>query len=190
MDLATLPRRGGHLALDFVNTIDPRHGDERVEYLGDYCALVEWAAWVGVLDERDDLLAAAGSREATAVHRRALRLREGLYALLRPAHDGGAAAAVTRELRQAAAHASLRPSGTGYEVVFEGDGLDRMLWPVVRSAAELAASPALRRVRECAGVDCGWLFLDTSKAGRRRWCSMEVCGNRAKARRYRAARAD
>jgi predicted RNA-binding Zn ribbon-like protein len=44
-------------------------------------------------------------------------------------------------------------------------------------------------VKECDGHDCGWLFLDTSKAGRRRWCSMDVCGNRAKAQRYRRRRA-
>ena len=76
-------------------------------------------------------------------------------------------------------HVALRPSGAGYEAVFEGDELDRVLWPVTRAAAELATSPQLARVHECAGVDCGWLSLDTSKAGRRRWCSMEICGNRA-----------
>jgi predicted RNA-binding Zn ribbon-like protein len=179
MDLSTLPRRGGHLALDFVNTIDPRYGDERVEYLGDYAALVEWAAWVGVLDDPGELR----SREATAVHRRALRLREDLYALLRPARESPPD--ISRELRRAMSHLALRPSGDGYEEAFEGDDADRMLWPVVRAAAALATSPQLARVRECAGTDCGWLFLDASKAGRRRWCSMEVCGNRAKARRYR-----
>jgi predicted RNA-binding Zn ribbon-like protein len=51
----------------------------------------------------------------------------------------------------------------------------------------LLTAPELQRVRACPGLgDCGWLFLDTSKSGRRRWCSMEGCGSRAKMRRYYA----
>src|ERR671930_579256 len=62
---------------------------------------------------------------------------------------------------------------------------DDVLAPVVWSAAELLTSGPLERVRECPGDDtCGWLFLDTSRNGSRRWCDMRTCGNRAKARRY------
>ena len=62
-----------------------------------------------------------------------------------------------------------------------------MLWPIVTSAVELLTSPEARRVKVCPGLgDCGWLFLDTSKSGRRRWCSMEGCGSRSKMRRYYA----
>ncbi|HXO42658.1 MAG TPA: CGNR zinc finger domain-containing protein, partial [Thermoanaerobaculia bacterium] len=58
------------------------------------------------------------------------------------------------------------------------------------SAAELLTSDKWRRVRECAGSDCTWLFLDRSRNRSRRWCAMQTCGNRAKARRhYRRARA-
>ena len=65
------------------------------------------------------------------------------------------------------------------------DGLDRILWPVAWSAAELLTEGPLARVREYPGDDnCGWLFLDTSRNGSRRWCDMSTCGNRAKARRY------
>jgi predicted RNA-binding Zn ribbon-like protein len=67
-----------------------------------------------------------------------------------------------------------------------GDEPTSLLWPVTRSAASLLTSPQLTRVRECAGHPCGWLFLDHSKNGSRRWCDMADCGNRAKARRYRA----
>ncbi|MCL6613391.1 MAG: CGNR zinc finger domain-containing protein [Firmicutes bacterium] len=66
----------------------------------------------------------------------------------------------------------------------EGKALDRMLWPVVRSAAELLISGDRERVRECAAEGCGWLFLDASRNTRRKWCAMTSCGNRAKARRY------
>jgi predicted RNA-binding Zn ribbon-like protein len=59
------------------------------------------------------------------------------------------------------------------------------MWPVVHSAAELLTSPHLDRVRQCADDrGCGFLFFDTSRNGSRRWCSMESCGNRAKARRH------
>jgi predicted RNA-binding Zn ribbon-like protein len=182
MDLSTLPRRGGHLALDFVNTIDPRYGDERVEYLEDYAALVEWAAWVGVLDDPKDLRA----RDAPGVHRRALALREDLYALLRPAR--GAPPDIRPELRRAMSHLTLRPTADGYEEAFEGDDADRMLWPVVRAAADLLASDDAARLHVCDAPECGWMYVDRSRNGLRRWCQMEVCGTREKSRR-RAARA-
>jgi predicted RNA-binding Zn ribbon-like protein len=58
------------------------------------------------------------------------------------------------------------------------------LWPIVLAAAELLTSAGRARVRECAAHGCGWLFLDTSRSQRRRWCTMASCGNRAKARRF------
>jgi predicted RNA-binding Zn ribbon-like protein len=62
------------------------------------------------------------------------------------------------------------------------------LWPVARSAAELLTSGDLARVGQCPGEECGWLFLDTSRAGRRQWCDMADCGNLAKVRRFRDQR--
>lgn len=62
--------------------------------------------------------------------------------------------------------------------------LDRPLWPVIWSAAELLTSVDLKRIGHCASEDCLWLFYDTSKNRSRRWCSMKMCGNVAKARRH------
>jgi predicted RNA-binding Zn ribbon-like protein len=79
--------------------------------------------------------------------------------------------------------------GSGSEYDWEwlvDDDLVRVLWPVARSAAVLLVSEQLSRVRICDADTCRWLFLDTSKSGRRRWCDMKVCGNRAKARRHYA----
>jgi predicted RNA-binding Zn ribbon-like protein len=59
-----------------------------------------------------------------------------------------------------------------------------VLWPVVLAAADLLTSGDRARIHECAGPGCGWLFLDTSRNRRRRWCTMQGCGNRAKARRF------
>jgi predicted RNA-binding Zn ribbon-like protein len=64
------------------------------------------------------------------------------------------------------------------------DELDRMLWPVARSAADTLTSGDLKRVRRCARQGCDWLFVDTSKNRSRRWCSMSMCGSRVKAGRY------
>jgi predicted RNA-binding Zn ribbon-like protein len=64
--------------------------------------------------------------------------------------------------------------------------LDRVLWPIAQSAAELLTSPELARVRECAKEHCNWLFVDRSKNRSRRWCDMQECGNVAKVRRYRS----
>jgi predicted RNA-binding Zn ribbon-like protein len=63
--------------------------------------------------------------------------------------------------------------------------LDRLLWPVTRSAVALVISDAVKRIGECADDrGCGWLFYDTTRNHSRRWCSMESCGNRAKAQRH------
>ena len=63
--------------------------------------------------------------------------------------------------------------------------LDRALWPIARSAADLLTSAELLPlVRQCGADDCRWLFLDTSKNRSRQWCSMTACGNREKARRH------
>ena len=69
----------------------------------------------------------------------------------------------------------------------DADALDSMLWPVVIDAWDVLTTPALERVHECPGDGtCGWLFLDTSRSGTRRWCDMRTCGNRAKVRTHYA----
>ena len=57
---------------------------------------------------------------------------------------------------------------------------------LARDAIDLFGGPLARRIRVCAAENCGLLLVDTSKPGRRRWCSMEVCGNRAKIRTHRS----
>ena len=62
---------------------------------------------------------------------------------------------------------------------------ERILAEIARAAGDLLTSDALNRVRQCSNPNCSWLFVDTSRAGRRRWCDMKVCGNRAKVYRFR-----
>ena len=189
-----LPRVGGDLCLDYVNTVDTWQRTDRVDYLSDYRALVAWAARAGALptSRAGRLLDGAATRQPQAqrVHVRSVALRDALFHVLAPGERRSVEPwleIVNEELESAMRALRLRPAQSGYELVStSGDELDQMLWPVLRAATQLATSPGLERVRSCPGEDCGWLFLDTSKAGRRRWCSMAICGNRMKTKRHRA----
>jgi predicted RNA-binding Zn ribbon-like protein len=194
VSLDDLPRVGGDLCLDYVNTVDTWQRTDRIDYLSDYRALVVWAARAGALptSQAERLLDGAATRQpqANRVHVRAVALRDALFHVLAPGTRGLAEPwleIVNEELECSLRRLRLRPAQNGYELASTtGDELDQMLWPVLRAATKLATSPDLERVRSCPGQDCGWLFLDTSKAGRRRWCSMAICGNRIKTKRHRA----
>jgi predicted RNA-binding Zn ribbon-like protein len=196
--IAELELVGGRVCLDFVNTVDPRVGDKPQDYIGSFADLVRWAAHAQLLrpDQVSALPDAAARRpkNAQAVFERAIALRETLYRIFsaivaRQVPDSADLAALHTAYVESQAHASLVPASGGLVWRWPSgtDALDQMLWPIVRSAVELATLPDGRRLKECPGLgDCGWLFLDTSKSGRRRWCSMESCGSRAKMRTYYA----
>jgi predicted RNA-binding Zn ribbon-like protein len=172
-----------------------------VEGLAGYADLVAFGLQSGALDA-----AAAGEllQEATrspeaahVVWERALVLREALFEVFSALAAGGAPPAASleafnRELPEALAHLRIEvtPEGCRWRWENQDGGLARVLWPVLRSAADLLASPAaLATVRFCASETCAWLFVDKSRNRSRRWCDMKVCGNRDKVRRhYRRAR--
>lgn len=201
VDSPGLPRLlGGRLCLDFVNTVDPRHRRQQVDYLPDFGALVRWSEHAGVhtAGEREQLLRAgsvhpaAAARTLTAAH----SLRDALYQLFRAAGDGRPPPRrLLRLVNQTVTEALLArrlTRGPQSGLVWQWTTPLPVQAPLLRvalSAEELLTSSSeLARVRECPGVDgCGWLFLDTSKSGGRRWCSMKVCGNLSKVRHYRAA---
>jgi predicted RNA-binding Zn ribbon-like protein len=199
---------GGRLCLDFVNTVggrlaNPNHagrrdfGDRvRADRLAGYADLVQWAGLARALSdtEAERLLRRAKSSgaHARAVFSRGLALREALYRLLRAAVESwepppGDVGTLNRELAVARANERLEPGGAGFAWTWteRPAALDRALWPVVLSAAELLASPDLALVRRCPGEECGWLFLDESRNHSRQWCEMRDCGNLAKVRRFR-----
>ena len=98
------------------------------------------------------------------------------------APDKADLAALNAALAQAPARKRVRPGG--WEVGSPEPTAAALLAPVLWSAADLLVGRQLDRVRLCANPECGWLFLDNSKSGNRRWCSMSACGNRAKAHRH------
>jgi predicted RNA-binding Zn ribbon-like protein len=195
---AILPLIGGPLCLNFTNTAHGRGTEGHTDNLVDYAALVAWCRHAQAIEagEAETLLAAAERhpRAAEAVRRRAVEFRERLHrcflALGRGAKPGPRdLEGINRELSAALPHARLTPEAGGFAWTWDDEpALDRVLWPVVRSATQLLTTPELPRVKQCAGRGCSWLFLDTSKNGSRRWCEMEVCGSRAKARAYYARR--
>ena len=193
--MGTLDLLGERASLDFANTVDWHASDKPIEHLASYAALVAWGQHVGILTDRQvlDLLEEAGRRpsEADAIHRRAVALREAIYRVFAAISAGFPAeeedlALLNAELARTLAYSRVVPSGEGYAWDWAGEevALDRVLWPVVRDAADLLTSEDLARVGQCADDRCGWLFLDTSRNQSRRWCSMADCGNRAKARRH------
>ena len=95
-----------------------------------------------------------------------------------------ACAGLLRGSRVRARHGAFTAEAAGGDRT--APSIERLvLWPVVWSAVRLLSSPELASVRKCAAPGCGWLFVDGTKNGSRRWCSMSVCGNRDKVRRYR-----
>ncbi|HEY7976321.1 MAG TPA: ABATE domain-containing protein [Ktedonobacterales bacterium] len=186
------------MALDFVNTVDWRNTRQPTERLNGYADLVTWLCAADALTPSvgQRMLAAAGAdgEGAQAAFARARALREAIYRVFAAVARGEAIATpdlapVSVAASEALAHARLAPTAQGsveWEWPEHDAPLERALWPVARSAAALLVSARLGRVRECEGDGCGWLFLDTSKNRSRRWCSMDSCGNRAKARRHYA----
>jgi predicted RNA-binding Zn ribbon-like protein len=190
---------GGRLCLDFVNTVSGDRHDAPRERLGDYGALISWARQASAIAPEDArrLLSAARSRpaDAEAVHRDALLLREALFRIFLAGVEGADPAGddvarLSATLSRALAHRRLERREGGYTLAWDGAGeaLDAPLWPVVASAADLLTSdPERERVRIC-GLhetrECSWLFMDATRAGTLRWCSMKDCGNKAKARRH------
>ena len=192
-----LPRLlGGRLCLDFANTVDDREGERPVDYLKEFADLARWGRHVGELEPAQvrSLLAEAERRPeaARAALARAIALRAAIYRVFRAVAHGEPWADTDLEtLRQAyldaLAEARLTKIGgrVDWRWIDRAEDLDRVTWPVARSAIALLTGPDLDRVKQCPGPTggCAWLFLDTSKNGSRRWCSMEGCGSQAKMRR-------
>lgn len=190
----------GRLCLDFTNTVRFRPTSERRDLINDYEGLIAWARQATIITAGEaaamSVKAAAHPREATVALARARAAREAAYGLFSARAASLPAPSdhlqtFNRVIARAMARAGLAPAGGGFEWGWPGaePDLDRITWWVARSAAELLTSGDLTFVRECAGYDCGWLFMDATKNRSRRWCDMQTCGNRAKGRRHYERRA-
>jgi predicted RNA-binding Zn ribbon-like protein len=176
-----LPRPvGGHPALDFVNTLAGWGEPAPSDFLRSYDHLAVFAEQTGLLDPHSVAAlrrrAATRPRDADEVLSGARELRSRLRAVLLDPADRRAVTALSRLLQPALAQLHLRP---GPQPTWDvGGGLDRPLSAIAWSGAQAVTGADLATVHACPGHECGWLFLDPR--GRRRWCSMRSCGNRAK----------
>lgn len=170
--------RSGRLALDLPATLAGRLRAEPRELLATPRDLGRWLAAARLAEP--DLVATdeelRGARE----------LREALYRLALAAARGERFADADREVvNRWAAEAVPAPQLAERGIALAGTGVRPALAVVARDGVELLGGPLARRVRECAGDGCALLFVDTSRSGRRRWCSMSACGGKAKVAEFR-----
>jgi len=186
----------GKLPLDFANTAEFHASDHPDEILETYSDLVSWAVQADLLSgiEGQELLEKAKRepQEASKALQKAIELREIIYRIISAIAEGAEPdkndlSDFNLALADALKKTQLSPTADGFEWTWytSEDSFERMLWPITRETANLLTSEEIRRVGECADDrGCGYLYYDTSRNHSRRWCSMESCGNRAKAQRH------
>jgi predicted RNA-binding Zn ribbon-like protein len=186
----------GHPALDLVNTLDWRfreNGPE--ELLASYDDLLRFAAQSELLTEKQIRQILRNTTQSAAAD--ALvdcrKLREATADVLYASLDGrnpGAAQLKTLErfFLEARQHQHLVWSKPRLRWNWPANepAAELPLWILSQGAVRLMTSEDMHRLRVCENPECRWLFLDTSKNHTRRWCDMKVCGNRMKARRFKA----
>jgi predicted RNA-binding Zn ribbon-like protein len=171
----------GHVALEFAATLAQRFG-QPTERLREPSDLESW-------------LAEAGFARSTSCDERVLadarKLREAVYRVLDAARRDGRPDHSDIELINACARQPVRAPQIAPDLARAStgpDAADAALAELARQSVELITGPDLQRVRTCANEHCSLLFIDRSRPGRRRWCSMDRCGNRSKTARYRHRR--
>lgn len=179
--VAELPFVAGHVTLDFVNTAEERGHPEADDALSTAADLRLWGQRYGLL-----AAGASGEDDDQAEFGRAIEARELLYGLLLARRDGRSAAqAEVAKLGQFGTEAyqagklHRRDDGTiGWS--WDRARLESIRHVAVTGAIELLGGEPTARLKQCPGDHCGWFFLDTTKRGNRRWCSMAECGQDAK----------
>jgi predicted RNA-binding Zn ribbon-like protein len=173
------PLDSGKVSLDLVATVGERWG-RRFERLRSPDDLNRWLRDAGLADAPD----------ATEEDLEAVRgLRAAVYGAVEAASDQRPLPTWAREALNRSARVPTRipqVHRNGRPWYDDGGAVRAAFSEVARDAIDLIASADLWRVRECAADDCARIFLDQSRPGTRRWCSMQTCGNRAKVRSHRA----
>jgi predicted RNA-binding Zn ribbon-like protein len=185
---------GGALCLDFANTLGdrPRSTNEHLRGYGDFLRFSRQARSIPADDLTElERLYTDCPTCADAVFKRIVEVREAIYRILSAEVMGGSPddddiQILNTALKKAMRQTELRccDGDFGWHWGGPAQALDRPLWPIVRSAADLLTSDEVPHLRECDSETCSWLFVDRSRTRRRRWCDMSTCGNRAKARRH------
>lgn len=187
---------GGHVALDFANTVGDIQSGHPKPYLHSYADLLDWCQQADLIGPISRKNLSAGSPQAQAA---AYKESQVLVADLREIFTAAARHEVLPQdaldhlnslvqktaawRRIAACDDEGRKISCGWD--FKDAPPVAVLGPIVWRAVELLENGPLDRIKECSADDCGWMFLDTSKNRSRHWCSMKTCGNVSKVRRFR-----
>jgi len=190
---------GGHPALDLVNSLDNRYrADGPHEMLAGFSELVRFLQESGLITTvqaqllKEEANPQAAERAMISVR----QLREASAAVFYAVAAGEVPPAadlkmLERFFLEADRHRQLTwENGPGWKWTSDESNPELSVWILSRSVCELLFCEQLALIRTCDADTCRWLFLDTSKNHTRRWCNMRVCGNRMKARRFQARRAD
>jgi predicted RNA-binding Zn ribbon-like protein len=195
----SLPLVGGNVALDLANTESGKGTSEHQNHLQAAENVLDWLEHARSLprDEAERLRTALATSPDQAVEllARALALRSAIQEIGAAIGDArtppGSALAALADLHGACLRRSVlsaSPDGCRWRWAVETAPVEAALGPIALAAVALFTHGDFRRIKQCGGRACGWLFYDTSKNNSRRWCEMEVCGNRAKQRRLAARR--
>jgi predicted RNA-binding Zn ribbon-like protein len=187
---------GGHPALDFANTVDSRRGRWGPDFLNSFDDLLVIAERTGMLDSsavsclREK--ASSDPEGARALVDEAVALREAIHQVFIAEETGGAYPSAAMQVvekvaREGRSRERLSRTKSEFAWSLPFNELEDVGHAFALTAIELLIERNDRRgVRECKGDNCGWLFLDHSKGGRRRWCSDASCGTRSRIARFRA----
>ena len=187
---------GDELAWDFTNTSSGRGSRANQEHLRDFDTLMQWVEHARVMPPSDCAYARAAlashPRRSRRIFERAIEMRELVWMIgtalaeQRPV-SGNLLASLSAAHAENLKHAEMKMRFGSYIWVWDPrrDIQAAILGPITLSALTLLMEKDLLRTKRCAGQECGWLFFDTTKNNRRRWCEMSVCGNRAKVRASR-----
>jgi predicted RNA-binding Zn ribbon-like protein len=188
---------GGTLAFDFANTSSGRGWPSHQENLRVAEDVVDWAEHVKLLSRADAVwlrgMLKSDPALADLLLRRALDAREDIHAICVEIAAGRAPPplrldSLARAHAANLAHARLVDEGGRYVWSWEPRQwpVEALLGPIVLSALTTLTQGDLARLKRCQNEKCGWVFFDTTKNRSRRWCEMEICGNRAKQKRFAA----
>lgn len=177
----------GNLALDFLNTWKGA-GPLARDGVSSPAALMDWLVLAGLLTGAHLEGLRSSPPDARILLADAHRLRQGVRVAVdamttgRPTPESSLMT-LNRVLdsRSTSLQLALRDTGLALVEATQAGPVRSLLSPVAEAAAHLLVEGDATRIRQCHADDCGWWFEDTSKNGRRKWCSMARCGNRAKA---------
>jgi predicted RNA-binding Zn ribbon-like protein len=184
---------GGELSLDFVNTIHDRSVTTPEDYLRVFEDLLDWLTLTKALPQGIlqgmKRAAAASPRQAAQAFKTAVVFREVLHSVFSFLARGTAMPAkdlsiLNTTIGEALGNLRVQQQGDGVVATwaYRKQNLKQALWPIAKSAMDLLLSGDLKRIKEC--PRCFWLFHDSTKNGRRKWCSMKTCGSIDKSLRY------